>query len=1088
MSSRRPRAWFVLLLCALTIAACYKKRQRRFGDSCGVSDECEGGVCHEGYCTSACNGDDACGSNICLDGLCQPAETDLDGDGLSNSWEKKLGLNASMADSDSDGLPDGTEVGDPSKPNDSNGDGVIDAKQSNSADDDKDCISDAWDKEPGQKSPLPGAKGFCNLGVCAGQEDKVVLTCDPSGSQLGPQGCMGCVCAAPGVSTWQAGETWCDNLDNDCDGLTDEAALLAGLPLGATCIDSYGACAAGGTTGQVECHPVLKTAICSTGQGGSASLAQPETCNGLDDDCDGKTDNSFEWQGKAVGSPCAPGCGAASGVCSNGQAPNASQVVCTPDGLSTTCSGTPFAKGFVRYDQETPQPRYVWSGLHVPAWQSMLLLGGLVPGVQGPVLRDELWVLSTAKVGLSVNEPTAWARSNAALQQVGESARHGAALAWDSVHNRVVIVGGAYLNGAPAISVLSLSQTLSLGVVSGLASKDPLYIAPVPNSSAVPKGRRALAAWMGPADKRALVAVWPGAGAPLSWQAGATSWTPMASGPGDQLGCLVPFGTSLLAVTAKGELWQMEVFNGVAKGKLIYAAGVPPKAMLNPQCTLVGSELHVVGQADADGALVHAFGTLDNFGFIWQNDTALTPSVTEALRRSGGVLGVEGKTLLLAGGSTTSALGVRTGHVDVVGWPLGDAATLPVSKPRPRARIGEAAGFTRGEDQFCIAGGLTFDLGDKVDGPARVVPVTDAWCASLDTGDWQLLPTSKLKPFALGISGVDRHAVGKPGRLVLAGGLPLQPGVPVDKLWRLWEGQLLGAAGKVDPAWQPTAEVQTIDLATGEVQQPVSQAAPALAASSYTLDPLRNRVLAFGGFDATMETHAFWSLDLQTLVWTDLAAQLPKNAQGESNHPNNRMGALMLYDPGRDLLALTAGSLRLPTDKTIGQDQYSAESGACLGPDESSKQVLWVARTLGQAEFRVKGIPSMVEPNTGKGPLVRRFPAGPAFLPVLYDPAIARGWLAVQAHPATGKDPACPKPAKLSFTNATVQVQFDVGLCADDEPLVASQAQLETPPSALLLAAGGFASGAGVGVIWSGIDRDDALSSQFHRLTRGCGP
>ena len=49
-----------------------------------------------------------------------------------------------------------------------------------------------------------------------------------------------------------------------------------------------------------------------------------------------------------------------------------------------------------------------------------------------------------------------------------------------------------------------------------------------------------------------------------------------------------------------------------------------------------------------------------------------------------------------------------------------------------------------------------------------------------------------------------------------------------------------------------------------------------------------------------------------------------------------------------------------------------------------------------------------------------------------------------------------------------------------------SSAALDKQPTALLLAASGFAAGKGYGVVWGGVDRDEALSGQLHRLDRSC--
>ncbi|MEQ9072578.1 MAG: MopE-related protein [Sandaracinaceae bacterium] len=209
------------------------------------------------------------------------------------------------------------------------------------------CVDSAWGACAGEVAPMgevcDGQDNDCDgaedeptdltppdcplqLGVCAGSR----RSCG------GAAGWIACSGTASYGGDYEASETLCDGLDNDCDGVVDPGCDCTD---GSTqpCGTDVGACTAGRQT-------------CIAGAWGACAgevAPSSETCDGTDQDCDGLTDEAVMAPACALTDGVCAGamqtCGGAGGfmactAASYGASYQATETSC--DGRDNDCDGT----------------------------------------------------------------------------------------------------------------------------------------------------------------------------------------------------------------------------------------------------------------------------------------------------------------------------------------------------------------------------------------------------------------------------------------------------------------------------------------------------------------------------------------------------------------------------------------------------------------------------------------------------------------------------------------------------------------------------------------------------------------------------
>ena len=200
----------------------------------------------------------------------------------------------------------GAEESDCADPNDYNCDGLT-----GYADGDGDGYAACEDCDDGDADVRPGATEYCN-GIddnCNGtvdgalSVDRALWYADADADGYGSSATTTLGCSAPvgytaddtdcddGDGAVYPGATeYCDGLDDDCDTVADNGAADAATWYADTDTDGYG-----GTASTAACTQPSGYQATSTDCNDASSAVSPaatESCNSIDDDCDGATDES----------------------------------------------------------------------------------------------------------------------------------------------------------------------------------------------------------------------------------------------------------------------------------------------------------------------------------------------------------------------------------------------------------------------------------------------------------------------------------------------------------------------------------------------------------------------------------------------------------------------------------------------------------------------------------------------------------------------------------------------------------------------------------------------------------------------------
>ena len=157
---------------------------------------------------------------------------------------------------------------------------------------DNDCNNSIDDALTGALCPL------VQNGVCTGVRE----VCQGTAGWSGCNAAIYTAFASGNGDVYESTETTCDNDDNDCDGSVDEA--LAAAP----CTNQNGVCKGSLRTCSGGIFPACDSATFAAYSPDYEDVNET-TCDYLDNNCDGSTDEPFQNTQSALGYDTDTGCG-----------------------------------------------------------------------------------------------------------------------------------------------------------------------------------------------------------------------------------------------------------------------------------------------------------------------------------------------------------------------------------------------------------------------------------------------------------------------------------------------------------------------------------------------------------------------------------------------------------------------------------------------------------------------------------------------------------------------------------------------------------------------------------------------------------